>query len=166
MLALRLICKKRLSFKLQSFIWYAGLIRGAIAYALTYRIDRTLLAKGEDMALIRQNTLLIVVISTVVFGSMMTLFAKLLGISVEKQSVDDQVFKRFRQVSVTSLDEILAPENRLSFDKQLVEHQPLSKTHHYMRSFDNLPPIKIRSNMHNAWKQFDEKYLKKYLGGE
>ena len=41
MLLLRL-CRKKLQYKQQVFIWYAGLIRGAIAYALTYRIDKSL----------------------------------------------------------------------------------------------------------------------------
>ena len=59
---------------------------------------------------------MIVVITTVIFGSLMTSFAKLLGIKTEKQTMDKQVFKRFREVSVTSLDELLIPENRLSFE--------------------------------------------------
>jgi hypothetical protein len=67
---------------------YAGLIRGAIAYALTYRIDRSLLKRSVDLQVMRENTLLVVVFSTVVFGSLMTLFAKLLGIKVEKQAHD------------------------------------------------------------------------------
>jgi hypothetical protein len=65
---------------------------------------------------IRLNTLFIVVISTVFFGSFMTLFDKLLGISVEKQSHNAQVFRRFREVSIGSLDELLIPENALSFE--------------------------------------------------
>jgi NhaP-type Na+/H+ or K+/H+ antiporter len=95
---------------------YAGLIRGAIAYALTYRIDRSMLKHDNDLYIIRENTLLIVVFSTVVFGSMMPLFAKLLGIKVEKQSIDTQVFNRFRNLSIASLDELLIDENKLSFE--------------------------------------------------
>lgn len=83
---------------------------------MTYRIEKNLLYRSEDLNVIRENTLLVVVFSTVVFGSLMTLFAKLLGIKVEKQTYDAQVFNRFRDMSVASLDELLIPENRLSFE--------------------------------------------------
>ena len=53
---------------------------------MTYRIEKNLLYRSEDLNVIRENTLLVVVFSTVVFGSLMTLFAKLLGIKVEKQT--------------------------------------------------------------------------------
>lgn len=36
------LCKKGVNLKTAIFIWYGGLIRGAIAYALTFRIDKNL----------------------------------------------------------------------------------------------------------------------------
>lgn len=79
---------------------------------------------------------MLVVLTTVCFGSFMAVFAKILGISVEKQSMEDQVFKRFQQdVSIASLDELLIPENRLSFDEQAGVLLPASKTHNIIRSF-------------------------------
>jgi hypothetical protein len=65
------------------------LIRGAIAFALTYRIDKDVIRDTSHLAVVRQNTLMIVVFSTVVFGSMMTTFARILGITVEKQTIDE-----------------------------------------------------------------------------
>lgn len=122
-----------------------------------------MLSHERDLYVIRENTLLIVVFSTVVFGSMMPLFAKLLGIKVEKQSIDTQVFNRFRNLSIASLDELLIEENKLSFE----ELHPLEVGHantvQYIRSMDLIP--KVRGPVHNAWKNFDDKYLKKYLGG-
>jgi hypothetical protein len=95
----------------------------------------------------------------------MAVFAKILGISVEKQSMEDQVFKRFQQdVSIASLDELLIPENRLSFDEQAGVLLPASKTHNIIRSFQSLPPI--HGPTHSAWKRFDERFIKKYLGGD
>ncbi len=41
-LTLLWLCKYRVQFKTIVFVWYGGLIRGAIAYALTFRIDKTL----------------------------------------------------------------------------------------------------------------------------
>ena len=65
------------------------MIRGAIAFALTYRIDKDVIRDTSHLAVVRQNTLMIVVFSTVVFGSMMTTFARILGITVEKQTIDE-----------------------------------------------------------------------------
>jgi len=73
----------RVNFKTLIFVWYGGLIKGAIAYALTFRVDRNL---SKQAYLIRQNTLMIVLISTLLFGSLMALFARLLGIAVQKEN--------------------------------------------------------------------------------
>ena len=82
-LSLLWILNYSVNFKTAIFIWYGGLIRGAIAYALTFRIDKSL---SKQAYLIRQNTLMIVLISTLLFGSLMSLFARFLGISVEKEN--------------------------------------------------------------------------------
>ena len=82
---LKLFSPRRwLQWKLQTFIWYGGLIRGAIAFALTYRVKIDLVSDSRHLAVIRQNTLMLVVLTTVFFGSFMAVFAKILGISVEK----------------------------------------------------------------------------------
>lgn len=54
---------------------------------------------------------MIVLISTLLFGSLMSVFAKILGISIEKESSNKKIFKRFRHQSVETLDEILLPQN-------------------------------------------------------
>lgn len=36
------LCKYKIQWKTSIFVWYGGLIRGAIAYALTFRVDRSL----------------------------------------------------------------------------------------------------------------------------
>lgn len=36
------LCGYRVQLKTVVFVWYGGLIRGAIAYALTFRIDKSL----------------------------------------------------------------------------------------------------------------------------
>ena len=74
------------------------------------------------------------------------------------------MFKRFKDVSIASLDELLIPENRLSVDEQAGVLLPTSKTHNIIRSFESLPPV--RGPVHSAWKRFDDKYIRKYLGGE
>ena len=82
LLPMLILClfRHKLSFKNYVFIWYGGLIRGAIAYALTFRIDKSM---SQHVSLIRQNTLMIVLISTILFGSFLSFFARVLGIKVD-----------------------------------------------------------------------------------
>ena len=47
------------------FIWYAGMIRGAIAFGLVLRIEGI----GENEEVIVTTALMLVVFTTVVFGS-------------------------------------------------------------------------------------------------
>ena len=120
------LCGYRVQLKTVVFVWYGGLIRGAIAYALTFRIDKSL---SKQPQIIRQNTLMIVLISTLLFGSLMSVFAKILGISIEKESSNKKIFKRFRHQSVETLDEILLPQNQLSLEEpeQHQAHRPLRR---------------------------------------
>lgn len=55
----------RLTFKELIFIWYAGMIRGAIAFGLVLRIDESVPAKK----LITTTCLTLVVFTTIAFGS-------------------------------------------------------------------------------------------------
>ena len=58
-----------LNYRELIFIWYAGLIRGAIAFGLVLRIEPTF--AGRD--LIVTTCLSLVVVSTIVFGSTVSL---------------------------------------------------------------------------------------------
>lgn len=65
---LRCVCKYNsgISFKQLIFIWYAGMIRGAIAFGLVLMID-PLVYKNRDV--IVTTSLSLVIFTTVVFGS-------------------------------------------------------------------------------------------------
>ena len=83
---LKLICcyekthPNPLNLKELTFIWYAGLIRGAIAFGLVLRIDKSF--AGRD--LIVTTCLSLVLISTVVFGSTVGLVGSCLGLGAAK----------------------------------------------------------------------------------
>lgn len=64
-----------LSFKELIFIWYAGLIRGAVAFGLVLRINP---ADSVNRSVIVTASLSLVVLTTVVFGSTVGLVGKLL----------------------------------------------------------------------------------------
>lgn len=55
----------QIPLKKQIFIWYAGMIRGAIAFGLVLRIDHAY----ENRGVIVTTSLLLVIFTTVVFGS-------------------------------------------------------------------------------------------------
>lgn len=64
--------KKKVEFKELVFIGYAGLIRGAIAFGLVLNID-DVDHPLKDRKVIITTTLALVVITTVIFGSLMPL---------------------------------------------------------------------------------------------
>ena len=55
----------KIPLKKQIFIWYAGMIRGAIAFGLVLRIDKEYVNRG----VIITTSLMLVIFTTVVFGS-------------------------------------------------------------------------------------------------
>lgn len=72
LLALLKICRydSQLSFKQQIFIWFAGMIRGAIAFGLVLRIDGKTFANRD---IIVTTTLVLVIFTTVFMGSVLGL---------------------------------------------------------------------------------------------
>ena len=76
--------KPKTSFKELVFIWYAGLIRGAIAFGLVLRIDKSIPNRG----VIVTTSLSLVVFTTVVFGcTVATLNRVLFGGEKDKKEV-------------------------------------------------------------------------------
>lgn len=65
---------KKITWKELTFIWYAGLIRGAIAFGLVLRIDDSFVNRG----VIVTSCLTLVVFTTVFFGSTVGLVGKCL----------------------------------------------------------------------------------------
>jgi sodium/hydrogen exchanger-like protein 6/7 len=70
LLGLLKLCKydSGLSFKQQIFIWFAGMIRGAIAFGLVLRIDKT---QFKNRDIIVTTTLALVIFTTIVLGSVL-----------------------------------------------------------------------------------------------
>lgn len=64
-------------------IWFSGLIRGAIAFALALKISPEIAVHKEALVSI---TLIIVLTTTIILGGLMAAFAKLIGLSVESNT--------------------------------------------------------------------------------
>jgi len=65
--------KKQVTYKELIFIWYAGLIRGAIAFGLVLRIEDVV-----NRSVIVSTSLFLVVVTTVLFGCTMPLLSRCL----------------------------------------------------------------------------------------
>lgn len=63
---------KTIAFNELCFITYAGMIRGAIAFALVLKIDQDTFGKDEKDVVVT-STLAIVMITTLLFGTFMSL---------------------------------------------------------------------------------------------
>mmetsp|Transcript_11140 Transcript_11140/g.12536 ORF Transcript_11140/g.12536 Transcript_11140/m.12536 type:complete len:336 (-) Transcript_11140:167-1174(-) len=73
-------CRLTINFKQMLIIWFSGLIRGAIAFALSLKIPSKIAVHKESLISI---TLIIVLMTTIILGGLMAAFAKLIGLSVE-----------------------------------------------------------------------------------
>ena len=58
-------------------IWFSGLIRGGIAFALAQQISGEIAFHREELITI---TLMVVLFTTIVLGGLMAVFAKLIGL--------------------------------------------------------------------------------------
>lgn len=70
----------RISMKQLLIIWFSGSIRGAIAFALSLQIDPKL---SPNSSLLVSSTLVVVLITTLVFGGLMSIFTKVIGLKEE-----------------------------------------------------------------------------------
>lgn len=80
--------KWELGFKKLIFIWYAGMIRGAIAFGLVLRISN---GSSPNRGVIVTTSLLLVIFTTVVFGSTVGLLQNCLMGSADKDEVIEEV---------------------------------------------------------------------------
>ena len=119
-------CKKfkiSINFKQMLIIWFSGLIRGAIAFALALKIPSEISTHKDQLVSI---TLLIVLMTTIILGGLMAAFAKLIGLSVESNTESHDYTAR---ESMMKKD----PNNR----KTALERKDASWIQKKWRYFDN-----------------------------
>lgn len=73
-------CKISINIKQLLIVWFSGLIRGAIAFALSLKIPLKIAVHKDSLVSL---TLIIVLMTTIILGGLMAAFAKLIGLSVE-----------------------------------------------------------------------------------
>ena len=105
---------KKITWKEVTFIWYAGLIRGAIAFGLVLRIDESVV----NRSVIVTTCLTLVVFTTIFFGSTVGLLGKCLFKESEKAE-EEKI-----QVEISVLESVGSESEALS-DKSSQVQQPL-----------------------------------------
>jgi NhaP-type Na+/H+ or K+/H+ antiporter len=156
------------SMKELLFIWYAGMIRGAIAFGLVLRIDKS----SPNRSVIVTTSLALVIFTTVVFGSTLRMVSKYLFDDQEEANA----FTPAPTLKDVDLDESLASvdlsdEDESHYSRVLHpnEIKTTRKIHtgcgKYFNRFDELimKPIfiyKYEKNMQKSSKEFFEFYMK------
>lgn len=112
--------KISINFKQMLIIWFSGLIRGAIAFALSLKINEHIAVHKSVLVSI---TLIIVLTTTIILGGLMAAFAKLIGLPVESNTESHDYTAR---VSILLKD-----------DKTALERQGASWLQKNWRHFDN-----------------------------
>lgn len=110
---------RKITWKELAFIWYAGLIRGAIAFGLVLRIDTSL----PNRSVIITTCLSLVVISTVFFGSTVGVLGKCLFSDSPEKKEEEVVEEDQNDVSMSSNSSFSSKSSVSSKSSQV--YQPL-----------------------------------------
>jgi NhaP-type Na+/H+ or K+/H+ antiporter len=81
-------CVIEINCKQLMLIWFSGLIRGAIAFALSLEISDKIAPHRDQMV---STTLMMVLMTTVVLGGFMSAFAKLIGLDAESADEEEDI---------------------------------------------------------------------------
>lgn len=119
-------------------IWFSGLIRGAIAFALSLKISSEVSPHKEALVSI---TLIIVLMTTIIMGGLMATFAKLIGLSAEGSAPG-------------SLPEAKA--------QSFIERESMLITGDQKTALERTDAGWLQKK----WRHIDDKYIKKIFGGD
>ncbi|PON64420.1 Na+/H+ exchanger [Parasponia andersonii] len=144
----------KIEFRKQFIIWWAGLMRGAVTIALTYsQFADSKETSTKDDALMITSTIIVVLFSTVVFGSITKPLIEAVLLRHSKPSTSDAA-------DVPSLEDLqlLLIENGDSSEQG--NNQPVPK-----RSSLRLLISHPTTTVHYYWRKFDDKFMRPVFGG-
>ena len=108
---------KKITWRELTFIWYAGLIRGAIAFGLVLRIDDSVPNRG----VIVTTCLTLVVFSTIFFGSTVGVLGKCLFADKDEATEEAENMPQVAEVDDSVGEDTMSS----SSSKSSQMHQPL-----------------------------------------
>ncbi|KAK3200350.1 hypothetical protein Dsin_023765 [Dipteronia sinensis] len=146
----------KIKFRQQFIMWWAGLMRGAITVALSYnQFSGT--NKSSEAALMITSTIIVVVLSTLVFGSITKPLIKAVmpsqAKSLNSDVTDNQSLEDLR---------ILFLENGDSIDDQDNNNgnQPPRRASSFRLLISN-----PSTTVHYLWRKFDDRFMRPVFGG-
>lgn len=89
-------------------IWFSGLIRGAIAFALSLEISQEIAPHRDSMI---SAVLMMVLMTTVVLGGLMSAFAKIIGLETE----DEEDIRGTQDSKISRLTDIIYKQKQKSW---------------------------------------------------
>ncbi|KAK8508875.1 hypothetical protein V6N13_090827 [Hibiscus sabdariffa] len=146
-----------IEFRQQFIMWWAGLMRGAVTIALSYnQFSNSENKETDDSALMITSTMIVVLFSTVVFGSITKPLIEAVLLRHTKPNVSDAT-------DIPSLEElrILFIENGEANDTG--ENQPAAAA--LRRSGLRLLLTHPTWTVHHLWRKFDDGFMRPVFGG-
>uniref|UniRef100_A0A2K1Y021 Cation/H+ exchanger transmembrane domain-containing protein n=1 Tax=Populus trichocarpa TaxID=3694 RepID=A0A2K1Y021_POPTR len=134
----------KIHFKQQFIMWWAGLMRGAVTIALSYNQFASYMRKSPESALMITSTIIVVLFSTIVCGSVTKPLIEAVLLRHRKPMVSDFT----DNVSLEDLRVLLLesgdpsnsnnnqPARRASSLRLLIRH-PTTTVHYFWRKFDD-----------------------------
>ncbi|XP_065622700.1 sodium/hydrogen exchanger 1 [Quercus suber] len=150
--------KKRPSTKIelrkQFIIWWAGLMRGAVTIALSYNkfanSNKTL---TEDSALMITSTIIVVLFSTVVFGS------------ITKPLIEAMLLRNAKPVHSDATDIPSLDDLQILFLENCDPSEGGSNEPARRKGSLSLLISNPTSTVHYFWRKFDDKFMRPVFGG-
>ncbi|KAA8536900.1 hypothetical protein F0562_029378 [Nyssa sinensis] len=144
----------KIEFGQQFIIWWAGLMRGAVTIALSYnQFSASGGKESHERALMITSTMIVVVFSTVVFGSV----TKPLIQAVQLRHVKSMTSDAADFASLEDL-RLLFLENGEQSDNGNDQPAPKRSSFRLMMRYPT-------STVHYFWRKFDDKFMRPVFGG-
>ncbi|KAJ6694270.1 hypothetical protein OIU85_004999 [Salix viminalis] len=143
----------KIQFKQQFIMWWAGLMRGAVTIALSYNQFASSVKKSPESALMITSTIIVVLFSTIVCGS------------VTKPLIE-AVLLRHRKPMVSDLDDNVSLEELRvllleSGDPNNSNNNQPARRASSLRLLISHPTTTV----HYFWRKFDDKFMRPVFGG-
>ncbi|XWS58240.1 hypothetical protein CRYUN_Cryun08bG0017300 [Craigia yunnanensis] len=145
----------KIEFRQQFIMWWAGLMRGAVTIALSYnQFSNSEDTDTEDSALMITSTIIVVLFSTVVFGSITKPLIEAVLLRNAKPNISDVT-------DIPSLEDlrILLIEN--GEPSELGENPSAAPKRSSLRLLMTHPTWTV----HYLWRDFDDRFMRTVFGG-
>lgn len=145
----------RIEFRQQFIMWWAGLMRGAVTIALSYnQFSSSDDSESKDSALMITSTIIVVLFSTVVFGSITKPLIEAMLLRNAKPDVSDAT-------DIPSLDDLRLLFIENGGPSEPGEDQQGVPKRNSLRLLITHPTWTV----HYLWRQFDDRFMRPVFGG-